>query len=358
MRNKIVRIKDIAERAGVSTGTVDRVIHNRGRVAEDVRQRVQEIIKELHYEPNYEARALGSNKQYTLAAILPDYNADPYWYDPKTGIDRAEQELVQYGVNIEYFYFTQDSEQSFVDAAEKATRINPDGIVIAPVFRKEVLPYFSHWKRNKTPFVTFNTKIESSKPLCFVGQDSLNSGRLAAKLIHYGHAAENCSILMVHIDEDFENAMHLRNKEQGFRDYFEQHHLTEQYHIKRLELQRRDYLAFVRNLGNVIESTPDLRVIYVSNSKAYEIAAFLEQQNIEHIKIVGYDLVPRNVYYIRKGIISFVINQHPRGQGYRAVLQLADHLIFKKTVTAQKLLPLDIITKENLDCFIEAGYIK
>jgi hypothetical protein len=50
VKKKIVRIKDIAEKAQTSKGTVDRVLHNRGKVADDVRERILKIIKELNYE--------------------------------------------------------------------------------------------------------------------------------------------------------------------------------------------------------------------------------------------------------------------------------------------------------------------
>ena len=57
-----IRIKDIAERAGCSIGTVDRVIHNRGKVSAPVKKRVLEIIKELDYKPNVNARVLARQK--------------------------------------------------------------------------------------------------------------------------------------------------------------------------------------------------------------------------------------------------------------------------------------------------------
>jgi LacI family transcriptional regulator len=47
-----VRIKDIAERANVSVGTVDRVLHNRGEVAQETRDLINKIIEELEYKPN------------------------------------------------------------------------------------------------------------------------------------------------------------------------------------------------------------------------------------------------------------------------------------------------------------------
>lgn len=47
MKSISIRIKDIAIKAGVSTGTVDRVIHDRGRVSDEVKAKVLKIIEEL-----------------------------------------------------------------------------------------------------------------------------------------------------------------------------------------------------------------------------------------------------------------------------------------------------------------------
>jgi LacI family transcriptional regulator len=47
-----IRIKDIAEKAGVSIGTVDRVLHNRGDVRSETREKILQIVKEMGYTPN------------------------------------------------------------------------------------------------------------------------------------------------------------------------------------------------------------------------------------------------------------------------------------------------------------------
>src|SRR3569833_1318815 len=98
MEINIVRIKDIAIKAKVSTGTVDRVLHKRGRVSEKVKTRILKIIEEMNYQPNLMARALGSNRVYQLASLIPDHNYDSYWLAPKSGIEKAEAELKQYCV--------------------------------------------------------------------------------------------------------------------------------------------------------------------------------------------------------------------------------------------------------------------
>ena len=48
---KTYRIKDIAELSGVSTGTVDRILHNRGKVSEEAQKKVEKVLKEIDYHP-------------------------------------------------------------------------------------------------------------------------------------------------------------------------------------------------------------------------------------------------------------------------------------------------------------------
>ena len=47
-----IRIKDIALRAGVSVGTVDRVLHERPNVSKSAREKVEQALAEMDYEPN------------------------------------------------------------------------------------------------------------------------------------------------------------------------------------------------------------------------------------------------------------------------------------------------------------------
>src|SRR5690349_11560589 len=136
----MIRIKDIAEKAGVSPGTVDRVLHNRGRVSEEARIKVLSIVKELNYEPNLSARALGSNRTYRLAALIPDPGVDFYWDAPRRGIEKAEKELKQYGIVVEQYIFNPYNVNSFLEKAFAVGRANPDGILVAPIYYREVLP--------------------------------------------------------------------------------------------------------------------------------------------------------------------------------------------------------------------------
>ncbi|MNK20794.1 Catabolite control protein A [compost metagenome] len=351
MEKKIIRIKDIAEKAQVSTGTVDRVIHNRGRVAADVKERVNSIIKQLNYEPNLMARVLSSRKTVNIAALIPDAKIDAYWSAPKAGIKKAESEFRAYGAKVDYYTFNPYKVESFVEKAEELTKEKPDAIILSPIFYKETLPFFEKWKSQNIPFVLFNTEIHEYDPLSYIGQDSYQSGLIAAKLIHYGNP-DPSTFLIAHIDEETTNAAHLEKKEQGFRDYFEQHHLSD-YTIVRAELNTTTLSSFLNAFNELLRENPELKAIYVTTSKAHEIANLLQQKLIRSIKIVGYDLISKNIKLLNNGMISFLINQHPKGQGYWGVSHLVDHLVFKKEVPMLKYLPLDIVTKENLNYYLD-----
>ncbi|MGI4833745.1 MAG: LacI family DNA-binding transcriptional regulator [Janthinobacterium lividum] len=359
MSKHAVRLKDIAAKANVSVGTVDRVLHNRGRVAEAVRQRVLHMMQELNYEPNLIARTLGSNRTYRLAALQPDPALDPYWQAPWDGVEKAARELQQYGVALTSYPYSLTEVASFVAQAEAATLARPDGILIAPLFYRESLAFFARWQQQGIPFVLFNTDIAELPALSYVGQDSYQSGFLAGKLMQVGQPPAS-TFVIAHIAEDIANSVHISQKERGFRDYFAQlaaeaaasGAAASAHTIGRIELPPAADPSFARHLSQLLAEEPQLRGIFVSTSKAYELAPYLQAAHHQHIRLVGYDLLERNLHFLRAGVIDFLINQNPKKQGYRGLYALADQLVFKKEVAPRKYLPLDIITKENAQYFV------
>src|SRR5690606_29528545 len=105
MSKKKIRIKDIAKLAGVSVGTVDRVLHERGKVSDDALKKVLATLKEIDYKPNLIARTLGSNKSFNIAVLIPDPSMDDYWKQSVLGVEQAEGEWSQYDIHIKSYYF-------------------------------------------------------------------------------------------------------------------------------------------------------------------------------------------------------------------------------------------------------------
>lgn len=169
--------------AGVSVGTIDRVLHERGRVSPEAYTKVQEVLKSIDYKPNFIARSLGRSKQLRIVALIPNPAFDPYWLEVRAGIQQAREEWIHYGVTVETFLYEHDGKGAMELVAQEALETNPDGFVIGPIFHPLAVPIIKRLQGKQIPFVLFNANIPELNPLSFIGQDLFQSGVLAARLM-------------------------------------------------------------------------------------------------------------------------------------------------------------------------------
>ena len=352
MNSRNIRIKDIAKLAGVSKGTVDRVLHKRGRVSEQAYERVMKVLQEIDYKPNLIARTLSSNKNYRIVALLPNPAADEYWAQTKEGVQQAEAEWIHYNVTIELSLFEQYNKESFKERSVEVMQSKPDGIITAPIFYDEALVFFKALKEEGIPYVLFNTNIPEVDPISFIGQDSFNSGKVGAELMYLGQH-EGGRLAVLHLDEDIHNSVHLLEKERGFRQYFQEKN-TLHFDIRELSL-RPNERGFEENILSLLND-PQLKGIFVSTSKGTSVvASLLEKNGKRKIRLIGYDMLEENLKYLQRGTIDFLINQNPKRQAFLSISHLANHLIFKKGAPEKDLFPLEVITQQNFDSYLRSG---
>ena len=129
-----IRIKDIADRAGVSTGTVDRVIHERGEVSSKTRDRVLGILKEMHYEPDILASSLASRRPFRAAVLVPFHTPENwFWKEPLTGIIDACNELNHFRIEVKEFLYDQFNKEEFLEKSGEALEFTPDAVIAASI---------------------------------------------------------------------------------------------------------------------------------------------------------------------------------------------------------------------------------
>lgn len=340
-------IKDIAKLAGVSKGTVDRVLHNRGKVSQKALDKVNEVLDKIDYEPNLIARNLKNNKVYRIVAIIPDPNMDPYWQPCVSGLEQAIKEFRAFSVSIKIFYFNPESKSSFLSVNKEVIKSSPDAILLAPLFYKETLNVVKEYNDLGVLVSTINNQVQSEFIKNFVSQDLFKSGRVVAKLFDllYGKG----QIAIVHIDESYKNATHMQEKESGFRNYFSEKKDCD-YEILTLNLKNPNYEA---NFFNFIKDNPNLSGIFVTTSKAYQVAKMIkETQSIKKIGVIGYDLIDKNVSYLNEGVIDFLIHQNPKNQAYIGITCLVEYFLFNKEIPNATLLPIEIINTENANYYL------
>jgi len=350
---KRIRIKDIAEKANVSIGTVDRVIHNRGEVNAETKAKILKILEELDYRPNLLASTLASKKTHEFAVLLPEVsNPDAYWNKPLNGVREAAAELQQYGVSIKLHQFSQNDPASFAAKANLIMESKPEGVVLAPFFFRESNEFVEKLNAQQIPFVFIDSNISGRNKLSFIGQNSFQSGMLAAKLFDYS-LPPDATILIIHFGKELDNLNHPKQRERGFYNYFETKTGEAFEKLYSFEIETANDPRFFEMIDKKIEEIGGVSGIFVTNSQVHRIAEYLVTRNIQHVRLIGHDLVRKNAEFMRAGVVDFLICQRPEEQGHQAIQTLFDHIILKKQVRTDNYTSIDIVTKENLDYYKE-----
>ena len=183
MEDQNYTIKDIARMAGVSAGTVDRVLHNRGDVSSKSKAKVQKVLDEIHYQPNVFAIGLAAKKKYTFICLIPYYIEHDYWHSVVGGIERARQELRPFNVSVNYLCYHHGDKKSYQEACHTIRDSSVDAVLIAPNFREETIELTSYLQENKIAYAFVDFNMEEANALTYIGQDSYKSGYIAAKIL-------------------------------------------------------------------------------------------------------------------------------------------------------------------------------
>jgi LacI family transcriptional regulator len=341
-----IRIKDIAEIANVSIGTVDRVIHNRGEVSPATREKIQKLLEEYNYTPDIMASSLALKRQVRLAVVMPELvNDHAFWQLPKTGIERALDELSHYRISVEICHFDQFHKEDFVRCMKEFPYGQVDGVLFAPVFQEESVLFLRRCEKQKVPVVLFNSLLEDPHVSSFVGQDAFQSGYLAAKLINTGMEHRK-DVAIINMSARKDHYAHIISREKGFRNYFETHS-DRLDNLLAIDLNGADDQSLVRELDRLF-STYSMAGIFVTNSRVYKVAGYLARRGAMSIRLVGYDLLPESVRFLERDYIDFLISQKPEEQAFRGLTSLFHLVAFNREPEKRQLMPIDIITRENL----------
>lgn len=347
---KKIGIREIAEKANVSIGTVDRVVHNRGEVSPATKEKILRIIRKWNYEPNLMARSLASKKHYTIASLLPFHTDDnTYWRAPLEGLEKAENEIHDYGVTIRRFFFNLHDKESFKKKADQLLELSPDAILLAPIFYEESRIFLRKCDSRAIPYGFIDSNMKGQKNISYIGQDSFQSGYLAARLLSMG-ASGSARFLVIHIAMETGNMNHLKQRENGFKTWFLDHDPSGDIAIETLVLPGSGNGSSDRLLPGIFRPKTD-GVFLTSN--ACKVASYLNQKNLDHIRVIGYDLTEENLRFLKSGTIDFLICQKPGKQGYYGILSLFNHLVHKKPGKTQNYVPIDIITRDNYSYYLE-----
>jgi LacI family transcriptional regulator len=173
-------IRDVAQRAGVSTMTVSRVLNNSGYVSTDARARVETAVAELGYVPNTLGLSLRFKRTKTLALVVTDIT-NPFF----TSMARGVEDLAsQHGFST-ILCNTDESESKQGDYLTILLQKRVDGVLLVPA-RSAADPV--RWLQHRgVPVVILDRQAPGAHVDCVRGQSHAGGYDLASLLYDMGH---------------------------------------------------------------------------------------------------------------------------------------------------------------------------
>ncbi len=345
---KRVTIEMVAREAGVSRGTVDRVINRRPHVKEEQYARVMEAIQKLGYEPKKQQAAalglrIGQKKICRLGVVLPFRNP---WYmnEIQRGIRDAQAQLADYSVEI----LTEQCSSSpypdeVVGLIDSLVEKGVSGIAICAMDYEPIAKKINALSENNIPVVTFDTDIRS-KRLFFLGKNIVRIGRvsgglMAKYLLPGGHILIGIgnSEIRSHVDraEAFISVM----KSAGFTE--EMFEIIETYN---------DYTLTYRKVSKALEKYGDIRGVYMEHHSLTGCIDAIRAADCEKPPLVIFgDMNERVTRYLKSGELMYCVAPNIYMMGYRPLIILKEFVMNHKKPDEKELhTTTEIICRENV----------
>lgn len=326
-----VTLKQIAQQAGVSRGTVDRALHRRPGVRPEVAESIRRIASELGYRPNLAGKLLvdGQNGGHRIGVILIEEN-NPFYEDIRSGAESAAGEFQEFGITTELKSVAPYDAEGQLALMEQMVIGGVGGIVMTPIMSPLIDERIGSLKRDGIPVITINSDTQSSQRLVYVGCEHEKSGKVLAQLVSMladGRekkiavlAGSRKNLSVRRRSEGFLRALRESspNVKIGYVCYNECLHDWEDinevtYSVAREILQREKSLDYICVMGSGIGGA---------------IRAVREAGGDAGVKLLVYDLIQDVRDALRDGIVLATVLQEPFRQGYQGVELMAKNLAF------------------------------
>lgn len=176
-------LKEIADLAGVSRGTVDRVLNHRGSVNPQTERKILEIVQALDYKPNKAGIVLAAQKKNLKLGVVLLGRDTVFYDDILAGVRDKAEELEGYNCSVLIRQTEYDLNRQ-LEAIDELVAEEISGLAISPYNDNAVREKIDALHDRGIPVVTLNTDIENARRLAYVGCHFYRSGETAGGLMH------------------------------------------------------------------------------------------------------------------------------------------------------------------------------
>lgn len=315
-----ITIKEIAELCGVSRGTVDRVLHNRGNVNKETEALIKETIERLGYTPNITGKILAAKKKGLKIGVILISKGNPFFNDVLKGINRAKEEYREYGVFVSIHQLEGYDVEKQVKKMEEL-RDKVDAIILNPINDILVVNKINELVKEGLIVINVNTDVEKSDRIYYIGSDYIKGGETACGILAL---LTGCST-KVAILTGSKKVLGHNQRIQGFKRIKELRYPDIDI-VAISETNDSDELAYIET-KKILENHEIDSIVIVAAGVAGVCKAVQHMNMEDKITIVSFDAVPITRKMLEIGIIKATICQQPFTQGYKSIELAYNHFI-------------------------------
>ncbi len=300
------RITDVAQRAGVSTATVDRVLNRRPGVRAGTVQRVLKAAAEVGYDVKPGAAPQGALQAMRLAFLLP---AGTNRYLGMLGrlIASSQERLASSHMRARVDFIESFKPDLLAQHLRRAAR-EVDGVAFMALEHPAVREAVNALAERGVPTVTLISDIANTRRVAYVGLDNRAAGRTAGYLMARFIGARSAKVAM--IAGSLSYRAH-EEREMGFLHLFEE--LYPAIQVVGLREGHDDGAKNYRQTKMLLAQHPDLAGVYNIGGGADGIARALREAGREQeVVFIGHGLTPDTRGFLIDGVMDAVITQNPQ----------------------------------------------
>ena len=337
-----VTIQQIADLAGVSRGTVDRVLHDRGRVDPEVAQKILDIARSSGYTAQANSKKAAKSRRIGIITFLSER---VFMSEINRGIEQAAEELSQWGIEVLVEKCTDLNAAEQAQAIDRLSQQDISGLAIMPVDSDLIRAKLNTLSDERhIPIITFNTDIVGTRRLCFLGMDNKRSGQVAAGLM--GMLTQGSGTVLVLTGSFANNAYSLRVD--GFIEELKTSYPSMKIAGVQCAFDNKDETEVM--IESALLNSSGISGILMTSAGQDGVEAAFRKLNLKSRPyVILYDVTPCTKNALNHNVADFVISQDLFHQGYNAAYALANILV-KNQYPAREYLytDIDIKTKYNI----------
>jgi len=322
MKSQTATIKHIAELSGVSRGTVDRVLHKRGKVNPEAAKKVEEIAKSLDYKPNTVAKSLANRKRNIRICVVLHIRGNLFFNDVLKGVEQAGKEIRDFGITIVVKFGGNFNVEDQLANIEAAVQEGFKAIILIPINDPKIVRKCTEVSERGIPIVFLTSYLDGTEYLCHVGCDYYKAGQIAAELIRLISGSQ----AKIGIITPPLTLLGVNLRIQGLQETIKSTYGT----MRLLDIQEvpSDEEMAYQKTRKMIEANPDMdSLFYSTGGLSGGLRAVRDLGLYGKLNMISLDLVKPITDAILDGGIQATVCQEPEAQGYKAVKVAFDFLV-------------------------------